>query len=83
MEMEYDVETTTQEGGEPKMREFCFCGRVGELEDRTRVHDGDGYRALRSPKCGHLDRLGWLPEDARRPVPEEMHGRKIGQLTAV
>ena len=67
------------------MRESFFCGRVGELEDRTPVPDGDGdgYQALRCPKCGHLDRLEWLPEDARWPVLEEARRRKIGQLTAV
>jgi phage FluMu protein Com len=64
------------------MREACLCGRVGELEDRTPVHD-DGYLALRCPKCGHLDHLEWLTEDARRPVLKEAHGRKIGRLTAV
>ena len=46
------------------MREFCFCGQVGELEGRAPVLDGDGYQALQCPKCGHLDRLEWLPEDA-------------------
>ncbi len=65
------------------MREACFCGRVGELEDRTPDRDDDGYQALRCPKCGHLDHLEWLPEDARRPVLKEAHGRKIGWLTAV
>jgi hypothetical protein len=65
------------------MKESCFCGRVGELEDRTPVSDGDACEALRCPKCGHLDRLEWLAEDARRPVLEEAHRRKIGQLTAV
>jgi uncharacterized C2H2 Zn-finger protein len=63
------------------MKESCFCGRVGELEDRTPMFDG--YEVLRCPKCGHLDRLEWLAEDARRPVLEEAHGRKVGQLTAV
>ena len=65
------------------MKESCFCGRVGELEDRTPVLDGDGCEILRCPKCGHLDRLEWLPEDARQSVLEERHSRKIGQLTAV
>ena len=65
------------------MKESCFCGREGELEDRTPMLDGDGYEVLRCPKCGHLDRLEWLPEDARPPVLEEAHGRKVGQLTAV
>ena len=65
------------------MKESCFCGRVGELEDRTPMFDGAGYEVLRCPKCGHLDRLSWLAEDARRSVLEEAHGRKVGQLTAV
>jgi hypothetical protein len=65
------------------MRESCFCGWEGELEDRAPVLDGDNYQALRCPKCGHLDRLEWLPEDARRLVLEETNRRKIGQLTAV
>jgi uncharacterized C2H2 Zn-finger protein len=63
------------------MKESCYCGRVGELEDRVPVLDG--YEVLRCPKCGHLDRLEWLPEDARRPVLEEAHARKTGKLTAV
>jgi hypothetical protein len=65
------------------MKESCFCGRVGEIENRTPVLDGDGYEVLRCPKCGHLDRLEWLPGDARRSVVVEAHDRKIGQLTAV
>ncbi len=64
------------------MKESCFCGRVGELEDRVPVSDGDGYEALRCPKCGHLDRLEWLPEEARRKLLEEAHGRQIGRPTA-
>jgi uncharacterized C2H2 Zn-finger protein len=63
------------------MKESCYCGRVGELEDRVPVLDG--YEVLRCPKCGHLDRLEWLPEDARRPVLAEAHARKTGKLTAV
>jgi hypothetical protein len=29
------------------MREACFCGRVGETEDREPVSLGDGGRGLR------------------------------------
>ena len=65
------------------MLETCYCGRTGEIEDREPAATGDGVRALRCPDCGHLDRLEWLAEDARRPVLEEAHGRKVGQLTAV
>ncbi len=64
------------------MRESCFCGQVGELKGRAPVLDGDGYQALRCPKCGHLDRLDWLLEDARRLVLERVHC-KAGQLIAV
>ena len=48
------------------MREACYCGRSGEVEDREPVVTGAGGQALRGPDCGHLDRLNWLPEDARR-----------------
>jgi hypothetical protein len=50
------------------MREICYCGRTGELEDRMPVTDRDGRRALECPECGHLDHLSWLPEDARQRV---------------
>ena len=53
------------------MLESCYCGRTGEIEDREPVTTGDGERALRCPDCGHLDRLDWLPEEARRHVFEE------------
>ncbi len=46
------------------MRETCFCGRSGELENREPVLDTRGYWLLRCPACGHLDDLGWLSEDA-------------------
>ena len=65
------------------MKESCFCGWVGELEDRMPVLHDDGYEVLQCPECGHLDRMEWLPEDARLPVLEKAHNRKIGQLTAV
>jgi hypothetical protein len=44
------------------MREACFCGRIGEVEDREPAFDG--RRALRCP-CGHLEYLDWLSEGAR------------------
>lgn len=52
------------------MREACFCGRVGEIEDRKPVVVGDGRRALRCPTegCGHLELLAWMTEEARRFV---------------
>jgi hypothetical protein len=56
-------------------RESCFCGWVGDLEDREPVYAGAGEWGLSCPMCGHLDRLeawseaarGWtLAEAARR-----------------
>lgn len=50
------------------MREACFCGRTGEIEDREPVTGVDGRAGLACPGegCGHTDRLEWLPDDARR-----------------
>ncbi|MBA2442791.1 MAG: hypothetical protein H0V53_10370 [Rubrobacter sp.] len=45
------------------MRESCFCGRCGDVEDRTPVLDFEGGWALRCPDCGHTDYLGWLSEE--------------------
>ena len=47
------------------MREACFCGRVGEIENREPFTSGNGDRALRCSGCGHLDHLRWLPDDVR------------------
>jgi hypothetical protein len=46
------------------MRESCFCGRRGELQDREPVLDAGGRWLLRCPTCGHLDDLEWLTEEA-------------------
>lgn len=58
------------------MRESCYCGRTGEISNREPVATSDGGQALRCPDCGHLDRLDWLPEDARRYVFEEAECRQ-------
>lgn len=47
------------------MHEVCFCGYGGNLEDRLAVYGGDGEWGLACPRCGHLDRLGWLPLNRR------------------
>jgi hypothetical protein len=59
-----------------KMRETCYCGRTGEMEDRVPVAIEDGRQALGCPDCGHLDRLDWLPEGARRYVFEKAERRQ-------
>ncbi len=46
------------------MREICFCGRSGELEEREPILDVEGRWVLRCPGCGHLDDLSWLSEEA-------------------
>ena len=58
------------------MRESCYCGRTGEIEEREPVATSDGGRALRCPDCGHLDRLDWLPEETRRHTFEEAERRQ-------
>jgi hypothetical protein len=59
------------------MQEACFCGRVGQVEDRELVVV-EGKETLRCPDeaCGHLEYLGWLPEDARKLVVEEAARRQ-------
>lgn len=50
------------------MREVCFCGREGRVEDRILVNDDLGELALRCPACGHLDYMRWATEDRRALV---------------
>ena len=62
------------------MREACYCGRVGEVEDREPVYGGARIEALRCPRCGHLDPLPCLDADARREVFEEAEWRTLERL---
>ncbi len=50
------------------MRETCYCGRSGEVQERKPITDTHGIEALECPKCGHLDYLSWLPEHTRAHV---------------
>jgi hypothetical protein len=68
---------TTRAKEVSEMLESCYCGRTGEIEDREPVATGDGGRALRCPDCGHLERLDWLPEEARRHVFGEAESRQL------
>ena len=62
------------------MREACYCGRGGDVEDRDPVwRDGHG-EAPRCPKCGHLDPLAELDAAARREVFEEAERRLLQRL---
>ena len=58
------------------MKESCYCGRTGEIEDHEPISTSDGGQALSCPDCGHPDRLDWLPEEARRHVFEEAGRRQ-------
>ena len=62
------------------MRASCYCGRVGEVEDREPVWRDCRTEALRCPRCGHLDPLPYLDADARRGVFEESERRSLERL---
>jgi hypothetical protein len=64
------------------MRESCFCGRGGELEDREPVLDATGRWLLRCPSCSHIDELGWLTEEAALMVWGEARSRLEDPLWA-
>ena len=61
-------------------RESCFCGRVGNLEDREPVYAGAGEWALSCPMCGHLDRLEAWSEAARSCTLAEAAWRRESTL---
>jgi hypothetical protein len=64
------------------MRESCFCGRSGELEERKSILDAQGVWVLRCPDCGHVDYLNWLSEEAALLVWREARCRHEGQREA-
>ena len=59
------------------MREVCYCGRNGDVEDREPIRDGSGEQALMCPECGSVDYLHWLPEMSRRLALEEAERRQL------
>jgi hypothetical protein len=73
------IEASPKEANE--MQEACFCGRVGEVEDRVPVVDADGRPILRCPDetCGHLEYLEWMPEEARKLVVREAARRSAAR----
>ena len=62
------------------MRESCYCGRVGEVEDREPVLRAGHTEALRCPRCGHLDPLPGLDAVARLEMFEEAERRSLERL---
>jgi hypothetical protein len=61
---EQPLEARVVEQEEIPVRESCDCGGEEEFQYREAVLD-DGEWVLRCPECGHLDRLLWLPDEAR------------------
>jgi hypothetical protein len=61
---EQPLEARVVEQEEIPVREGCDCGGEEEFQYREAVLD-DGEWVLRCPECGHLDRLLWLPDEAR------------------
>jgi hypothetical protein len=66
----------------PVVRESCFCGRDGELEDREPILDARGRWMLRCPVCGHRDDLEWLSEEHALVVWGESRRRRENPLEA-
>ena len=62
------------------MRESCYCGRVGEVEDRDPAYEGDHVEALRCPRCGHLDALPQLAAAARHSLFDEAERRSLERI---
>ena len=62
------------------MREVCYCGRRGDIEDREPVWRDGHSEALRCPKCGHLDPLTQLDAASQREVFEEAERRSLERL---
>ena len=61
---EQPVEARPVEQEETPVRESCDCGGEEEFQYREAVLDAGAW-VLRCPECGHLDRLRWLPDEAR------------------
>jgi hypothetical protein len=61
-------------------REICFCGWIGELEDREPVYAGDGEWGLSCPMCGRLDRLEEWSEAVRSGILAEAARRRESTL---
>ena len=65
------------------MREVCFCGRDGDIEDRLPMYLGDAEWGLVCPSCGHLDRLLFVSTDVRRGILAEAQRRQIQRAAPV
>ena len=61
------------------LREVCFCGWAGCVEDREPVYMADGEWALQCPACGRLDSLHWLAAALRRELLKEAERRQCAR----
>ena len=61
------------------MREVCYCGHAGRLENRLPVVGERGRGALRCRECRHIDHLLWFSEEGRSKVFEEAGHRSHGE----
>jgi hypothetical protein len=66
-----DLHSWSKQYREEALRECCFYGRDGELEDREPVLDALERWLLRCPERGHLDDLGWLTQEAALMIWDE------------
>lgn len=67
------------------MREICFCGRSGEIEDREPVFLKDSETGFRCPDCGHTDPVAWLSGEVRAEIfveAAERHARRKSPTAA-
>ena len=64
-------------------REVCFCGWVGELEDREPMLARDGEWGLGCPMCGRVDRLEAWSEQARARMLAATARRRESRLPAL
>ena len=62
------------------MREFCYCGRYGDIEDRDLVFGLKGDIGLRCPRCGHVGALGWQSPQEQAAVWTEIQRRQTAAL---
>ena len=63
------------------MRETCFCGWSGDLEDRAPAYLGDGAWGLACPGCDRPDDLAWLPAATAQLALAEARERRLARPT--
>jgi predicted SnoaL-like aldol condensation-catalyzing enzyme len=59
------------------MREECFCGWHGAIEEKVSVHLESDVGAVACPRCGRLDALTWLPSSHREALLQAVRDRFV------